>query len=164
MHITLIALLLTLLLAIPTSAANPTAVSGSRWINAPPDNVTCTPVGRVCIIEVDLSFGYDGDMVGTSVQRVQILSRCPCEAAGLLPFERPEVYHVRGTFMGDVLGLSGTFDYVQTPQPWPEDSDRSGFASQLAILSGSGDLAGLQGVLDVVDGDYSGWVSLDPQP
>jgi hypothetical protein len=164
MYTLLIILLLTLVLAAPASATNPTAVSGTRWINAPPQNVTCTPVGRACIIEVDMSFGYEGDLVGTSVQRVQIPSRCPCEAIGLVPLRRPETYHVRGTFAGDVLGLSGTFDYIQTPQNGHEGSDRSGFASQLTILSGSGDLAGLQGVLDVVDGDYLGWVSFEPQP
>ena len=75
----------------------------------------------------------------------------------------------RGTFTGEVLGAYGTFDFTYEGKEWPyEQPGDLGLAARIVILSGTGDLANLHGVLDVtyVVGDafdsYSGRIHFDP--
>jgi hypothetical protein len=111
---------------------------------------------------VDITYGYEGDLVGTSASHFRIVSHGPCEATGPVPYKYHETLHVRGTFTGEVLGVSGTFDFIETPKNWPEDSDKAGYTSHLVILSGTGDLRSLHGMLDVAGGDYEGRLHFDP--
>ena len=72
MLVLLITLLLTLLLAVPVAASKPTEVSGSRWVNAPPQNRTWRSAGNNCISEVDITYEYDGDLVAEILfQRIE---------------------------------------------------------------------------------------------
>jgi hypothetical protein len=164
MCVLLITLLLMLVLAVPASASKPTEVSGCRWMGAPPQNRTWRPAGNNCIVEVDLTYGYDGNLEGTSVAHFKIVSHGPCGPNGPIPYKYHETLHARGTFEGYVLGTFGTFDFIETPKNWPADSDKAGFTSHLVILSGTGDLASLHGMLDIVGLDYSGKIHFDPQP
>jgi hypothetical protein len=156
-------LLLTLVLAVPASASKPTEVSGRRWINAPPQNRVWRPAGNNCVVEVDITYGYEGDLVGTSASHFWIVSHGPCGPSGPIPYKYHETLHVRGTFTGEILGVSGSFDFVETPKVWPADSHKTS-NSHLVVLSGAGDLAGLHGMLDIARGDYSGRMHFDPQP
>jgi hypothetical protein len=75
-----------------------------------------------------------------------------------------ETIHIEGTFTGEVQGTGGSFDFIETAENWPEGSHKEGYFSRLVILSGTDDLAGLHGVLDIVYGDYSGQVQFEPSP
>jgi hypothetical protein len=157
-------LLLTLALAVPASASKPSELSGRRWINAPPQNRVWRPAGNNCVVEVDITYEYEGDLVGTSASHFRIVSHGPCGPSGPLPYKYHETLHIRGTFTGEVLGVPGSFDFIETAKNWPEDSHKAEYGSRLVVLSGAGDLAGLHGMLDIVSGDYSGRIHFDPQP
>jgi hypothetical protein len=162
MLVLLTIVLLTLVLAVPASASKPTSVNGTRWINAPPTNREWRPAGNNCIIEVDITYGYSGDLVGTSASHFRIVSHGPCPETGPVPYKYHETLHVRGTFTGEVLGVPGTFEFIETPKNWPDGSKKAGYTSHMVILSGTGGLANLHGMLDVAGGDYSGRVHFDP--
>jgi hypothetical protein len=102
--------------------------------------------------------------VGTSIGHFKVVSHGPCGPNGPIPYKYHETLHVRGTFRGDVLGVSGSFDFVETPKNWPANSDKAGYTSHLVIVSGSAELASLHGMLDVAGGGYSGEIHFDPQP
>jgi len=158
-------LLLTLALAVPASATKPTEVQGSReWI-PPPANQVWRPAGNNCILEFDGTYTYTGPLEGASVGHFKIVSHGPCGPNGPVPYGYHETIHVRGTFNGEVVGIPGTFDFIETPTNWPADSDKAGYTSHMVILSGTGDLANLHGMLDISDdGGYSARIHFDPSP
>jgi hypothetical protein len=156
--------LLTLALAVPASASQSTAVSGVRMFHVPPDNRVWWPAGNNCIVEFDGTYTYTGDLDGMSVAHFKVVSHGPCGPNGPIPYAYHETLHGQGTFTGEVKGVSGSFDFVETAKNWPEDSHKAGLTSQLVVLSGTGDLAGLHGMLDIVWADYSGQMHFDPQP
>ena len=168
LSVLLIILLLTLVLAVPASATPPTEVSGSRSMSAPPANRTWRPAGNNCIVEVDLSYAYEGDLEGTSSTHFRIVSHGPCGPNGPVPYKYHETLKARGTFTGDVGGKSGTFDFTETAEVWPADPGEVALTGRIVILSGTGELANLHGLLDVswVKGEhystYSGRIHFDP--
>jgi hypothetical protein len=135
-----------------------------RTFHFPPANRVWRPAGNNCIVEFDGTYTYTGDLKGTSVAHFKIVSHGPCGPNGGIPFAYHETLHARGTFTGEVKGVPGSFDFVETPKSWPEDSHKAGYTSHLVVLSGAGGLAGLHGMLDVVGGDYQGRIHFDPQP
>ena len=75
----------------------------------------------------------------------------------------------RGTFSGEVLGMAGSFDFTYEGKEWPfEVPGDLGVAARIVVLSGTGELDNLHGVLDVtyLVGDifdsYSGNIHFDP--
>jgi hypothetical protein len=160
----LTALLLTLLLAVPAAATQPTEVIGSRGFVPDIASRTWRPAGKNCIADVDGVISYTGDLDGTAPVHLRVVSHGPCGPDGPLPYAYHEAVHVWGTFSGSVFGASGSFEFVETAKNWPEGSHKAGYTSQVAILSGAGGLAGLHGTLNVVDDQYSGQVHFDPQP
>ena len=164
MYVLLVILLLTLGLAAPASATPPTEVSGNRWVSAPPANRTWRPAGNNCIVEVDLTYTYTGDLAGTSTNHLKIVSHGPCGPNGPVPYKYHETISVKGTFTGAVAGTSGTFDFIEAAKNWPADPGEESYTSHVVILSGTGDLVNLHGMLDVSGGDYSGRIHFDPQP
>lgn len=156
-------LVLALAFAVPASATKPTEVSGNRRFHRPPQNEVWRPAGNNCILEFDGTYSYTGDLVGTSIGHFKIVSHGPCGDNGPVPYAYHETLHVRGTFTGKVLGIGGSFDFIETPKNWPADSHKAGYTSHIVILSGYGELANLHGMLDVSRGDYSGQIHMDPQ-
>jgi hypothetical protein len=162
-----ITLLLTLVLAVPASASKPTGVSGARQFILPPQNRVWRPAGNNCIVEIDATHTYIGDLVGTSLAHWRIVSHGPCEENGPVPYKHHETISVKGTFTGMVAGVSGTFDFTEAAENWPTGTGAPGITSRLVILSGTGGLANLHGVLEFSDmpvGSYSGQIHFDPTP
>jgi hypothetical protein len=159
-----VTLLVTLVLAVPASATRPEEVSGTRQFTPPVLNRVWRPAGNNCFVEIDATYSYTGDLVGTSTHHFWIVSHGPCEENGPVPYKYHETIHTRGTFSGSVSGMFGTFDFVETAQNWPTDSGGHLYTSHMVILSGTGDLANLHGMLDVSGSDYSGQIHFDPQP
>jgi hypothetical protein len=169
MTVMLVFLLLTLVLAVPALATPPTEVSGNIWMSAPPANRTWRPAGNNCIVEVDLTFLSVGDASGTITQHSRIVSHGPCGPSGPAPGQYHETDTGYGTFTGTVLGVSGTYDYTFNSQLWPADPGEVLYTGRNIILSGSGGLANLHGVIEdwgVVGepGAYAGRVHFDPKP
>jgi hypothetical protein len=164
MCVLLITLLLTLVLAVPASASKPTGVSGTRQFNPPPRNRVWRPAGNNCIVEIDATHTYTGNLVGTSDAHWRIVSHGPCEEDGPVPYKYRETISVKGTFTGMVDGVSGTFDFTEAAKNWPTDTGAPGITSHLVILTGTGGLKSLHGMLDIDGPDYSGKIHFDPQP
>lgn len=161
-------LLATLLLALamPASATPPENVSGKYWLTEPYANMTLRQAGQNCFIEVDATYPFTGDLVGTATAHFRALSHGPCETA--YPFANPENLYAQGTFTGLVAGKSGTFDFVYEGRAWPAEPGETALDVRIVILSGTEELAGLHGMLGVsyVMGDpfdsYSGQIHFDP--
>jgi len=162
--ILLTTLLLTLVLAVPVAATQPTEVSGGRGFVPDIASRTWRPAGKNCIADVDGVFTYTGDLNGIAPAHLRVVSHGLCGPKGPLPYVYHETVHIRGTFNGSVFETSGSFEFVETAKNWPEGSRKAGYTSQVAILSGAGGLVGLHGTLKVVDDQYSGQVHFDPQP
>ena len=166
MYVLLLASLLTLLLVVPVAATKPAEASGSWWMSALPQNRTWRTAGNTCIIEVDLTLSYDGTLDGTSLEHFWIKSHAPCPPDGPVPHLYDETIHVQGTFEGTVDGKEGTFTFVENARniatgPGPEDYLWIG---KMVILSGTGDLANLHGIIDLSNDEYTGRIHFDPQP
>jgi hypothetical protein len=158
-------LLLTLVLAVPASASKPTEVSGTLQFIFPPQNRVWRPAGKNCFVEIDATHIWSGDLEGISGSHWRIVSHGPCEENGPVPYKYHETISVKGTFTSGVVGQSGTFDFTGTAENWPTGTGEPNITMRLVILSGTGDLANLHGVLDVDASDnYSGRIHFDPRP
>src|SRR5690349_14111279 len=80
------------------------AVSGTWQIGSILSS-TAKPVGGICILELEDTLTYQGDLVGTSTQHTTIEHFGPCDQPA------PEIFQSNGTFEGTVAGISGTFDF-----------------------------------------------------
>lgn len=126
------------------------AVSGTWQIGSILSS-SAEPVGRSCIINLDDTLNWQGDIAGTSSQHTRIEHFGPCDQPA------PEVFTARGTFQGTVAGVSGTFDFQLVGRV-----DAQGNAqAPLVILSSAGGLANLRGLVTltgplVPGGTYSG--------
>jgi hypothetical protein len=163
--------LLALVLAVPALASPPTEVSGEYTLTSPPLNRTWWPAGSNCIVEVDFTAAYTGDLVGTTNTHYRIVSHGPCGPNGPVPGQYHETLKGRGTFTGNVVGVSGTFDYTYQAKVWPADPGELNLNGRIVILKGSGGLVNLHGILDVsgiaastTPDLYTGWIHFDPKP
>jgi hypothetical protein len=171
---------LVVLLAVPASAKQSTTVSGT-WldyglVDGPP---TFTERGKTCFIEGDFWYEWGGDIEGISYAHLDITSHGPCFGEGGVPYPKGsfrEGLKVRGSFEGCVGERCGTFEYRElmtfTPVPGgPEDAPNYDLVGRIIIQHGTGELAGLHGVLmeeggcrdGVEDGGYEGEIHFDPQ-
>jgi hypothetical protein len=161
--IVLITLLLTLLLVVPVAATKPAEASGHWWMSAPPQNRTWRTAGNTCIIEVDLTLSYDGTLDGISHEHFWIKSHAPCPPDGPVAHKYYETIHVRGTFDGKVDGRSGTFTFTENARNIPTGLGDYVWIGKMAILSGTGELANLHGIVDLSNDVYTGRIHFDPK-
>jgi hypothetical protein len=132
-------------------------------MSAPPANRTWRTAGNNCHVEVDLTMDYGGDLVGTAVEHFRIVAHAPCPPDGPAPHKYYETIHVRGTFVGEVAGREGTFEFIKTARNIPLDSGGWVWISRMVILSGTGELANLHGRLEIdTDDNYTGQIHFDP--
>ncbi len=161
-------MLLAAVLAVPASATGPTEVSGTYVMNAPPANRIWRPAGNNCIVEVDLTYTWHGDMEGSTAGHYRIVLHGPCGPEGPEPYRYHETLHGKGTFTGMVNGRAGSFDFNYVGKNWPADPGELALTSRFFILSGTGELANLHGRLDgwwikaEPFSSYSGQVHFDP--
>jgi hypothetical protein len=154
-------------IAVPALATKPTYVSGSLWWAGEPSNVVMRPAGNNCFIDVDVPYFFDGDLFGNATLHFKVVSHGLCPAA---PFQYNENLKAQGTFDGEVDGKIGTFDLKLVGKGWPAEPGELALTAKIVVLSGTGELANLHGVLDVsyIMGDatdsYSGQIHFDPQP
>jgi hypothetical protein len=182
LHTLVIVATLVLALAIPTFATPSTLVLGEIHIIGLVGGLpTFTPAGngKACFIEGTFLYEWTGDISGTSVEHVEIVSHGPCFREDGTPYPKgtfKENLKFTGTFEGTVNGSEwGRFEYdqpfkfVPLPGGTPEEPNYKGWG-KAAIRSGTGGLAGLHGVLTFaggrVDGveeaTYQGDVHFDP--
>ena len=133
-------------IAMPASAAQPLyEVSGNMAWAGPPTNMTWQKAGNNCLIEADLPYWFDGDLVGTAELHWRIISHGPdCPSAG---GQYPANLVATGTFTGTVVGKSGTFELLWASKEWPAGAGELSFYGTMVIQSGTGELANLHGVL-----------------
>jgi hypothetical protein len=156
----------------PALATRPIEVSGEYGLNtSPPTNLVWRPAGNNCILEVDLTYPFTGDLVGDAVFHYRIVSHGPCTAdMPPAPFAHDENLKAVGTFTGQVKDRSGSFDFIYEGRAWPAEPDELALTARIVVVSGTGELAGLHGVLDVTYmmgepfDSYSGQIHFDPQP
>jgi hypothetical protein len=167
-----LALIALMTIAAPASATPPTEVSGEYWLNtSPPTKLAWRPAGNNCILEVDLTYPFTGDLDGDAVFHYRLVSHGPCTAEiPAMPFAHDETLKAVGTFTGRVKDRSGSFDFTYEGRAWPAEPGELALTARIVVLSGTGDLTGLHGVLDVsyIMGEafdsYSGQIHFDPQP
>ena len=112
------------------------------------------PIGRNCQIELDASFAFQGDLAGEFDAHFSILHFAPCDQQAA-----PEVFAAHGSYTGQVLGDSGSFDFNFVGHI----TDQGSAQGRLVILSGTGGLADLHGIITLtgqagVGGSYTGFV------
>jgi hypothetical protein len=158
-------LLLMSVVVLPSSASNATPISGIRQMAGPPQNREWWPVGKnKCFVKVDLTYEYTGDIVGMSTNHFTILSHGPCEENGPVPYKYRENLRAWGTFTGEVAGVSGSFDFLEIGKVEPVDLGQVAYTGRVHVRSGTDQLEGLKGQLDVsyIKGasatDVQGWV------
>jgi hypothetical protein len=142
-------------------------VSGSLWWAGPPGIPVFRPAGNNCIIDVDVPYEFDGNLIGEATLHFTVVSHGLCPAG---PFDYNENLKAQGTFFGTVNDKEGTFDLKFVGKGWPAEPGELALTAKIVVLSGTGELANLHGVLDVsyIMGDatdsYSGQIHFDPQP
>jgi hypothetical protein len=182
LHTLVIVVTLVLVLAIPTFATPPSPVSGEIYgIGLVGGFPTFTPAGNgnACFIEGTFVYEWTGEISGTSVAHVEIISHGPCFREDGTPYPKGtfrENLKFRGTFEGTVNGSEwGTFAYIEQLQfapiagGMPEVPNYEGWG-QGTIRGGTDGLAGLHGVLTfaggridgVEGGTYEGDIHFDP--
>jgi hypothetical protein len=166
-----LALILVMSAVAPASATPPSGVSGTYSLSAPPEGLEWQPVGNNCKFEGDFTYLFAGNLVGTATFHYNLMIHGPCTADELPP---QGMYYTTlkawGTFNGEVLGRSGTFDFTYEGREWPYGQPGDlGLRAHIVILSGTDELEDLHGVLDVtyLVGDsfdaYSGQIHFDPE-
>lgn len=126
----------------------------------PTSVVQVTP--SLCEITLDATFALDGDVDGSFDAIFDIYHLGSCAAPAF------ELFIAEGTFTGDVLDESGTFDlsFVGTIDPSrPTDETATGLLLSVED-SGTGGLADLEAAIVLtgeagVGGSYSGEVEID---
>ena len=161
-----LALVALLTLALPASATQSNAVSGKMEYASQPPIPEFRQAGHNCFISLDLGYHFfDGDLDGVATLHWNIVSHGPCPAG---PFQYDENLKARGTFVGTVDGKEGTFDLIFVGRGWPAETGEPALTAKIVVLSGTGELANLHGLLEVSYnmGDafdsYSGKMHFDP--
>jgi hypothetical protein len=130
----------------PAFASTPIDVSGTMAYAGPPTNLVMQTAGHNCIIDVDVAYAFSEDMVGIAPFHFRAVSHGACPAA---PFQYSENLKARGTFTGAVWGKAGSLELEFVAKGWPAEPGELAMTGKIIILSGSGELANLRGVLDV---------------
>jgi hypothetical protein len=157
-----IALLLALLPAAFASASPPINATGTIAF-AHLIGETMYPLGQNCILELDIAHVVTGTIEGSCETHNRITVHGPCPAG---PGLYRENWLNHAVCTGAVAGREGAFEFHWVAQVDPNsDPDTTG----RIVLSGTGDLANLHGVLHLrgsagTAGTYEGFVHFDPQP
>lgn len=166
LFVILLALVALVVVSIPVLAAKPTLVEGKFAYAGPPTNIVMRQAGDNCIIDADLVYRfYDGALDGFAPFHFRIVSHGPCPAG---PFDNTENLKARGTFDGTVNGKPGTLVLNYEAKGWPADPGELALTGRITILSGTGSLRNLHGVLNLsyLMGDdydtYAGQLHFDP--
>lgn len=131
------------------------AVSGTWQIGGILSSST-QPVGSICILDLEDTLNWHGDFEGVSTNHTTIQHFGPCDQPA------QETFQSRGTFVGTLNGVSGTFDFQLVGV-----ADAQGnVQGPMFILRGTGGLAKLHGVLNLTGplfpgGTYSGDIRLN---
>jgi hypothetical protein len=165
LSLALVALIALLVITVPAVASTATDVSGTMAYAGPFTNLEMKTAGENCIIDLDLSYAFEGDMQGIAPFHFRVVSHgaCPVE-----PFQYSENLKARGTFDGKVWDKEGSLDLEFVSKAWPADPGELALVGKIFILSGTGELANLHGLLDVsyIMGNtydsYSGQFHFDP--
>ena len=129
------ALVAILAVAAPGAVASPpTAASGSFTYLSSTFN-SLRPAGGNAIIDLSATVSYTGTFSGTSTVEGTLIFHANGSAN----------FHDIETFTGTVNGVSGTVTFDLTGRNGPGFTD---FHATATIISASGDLAGLHGVLN----------------
>lgn len=161
----LVALIALLVITGSAFASTPMEVSGTMAYAGPFTNLEMRTAGDNCVIDVDLSYAFSGDMQGVAPFHFRVVSHGSCPA---MPFQYSENLKARGTFDGYVGDKEGSLDLEYVAKAWPAEPGELALTGKIIILSGTGDLANLHGLLDVsyIMGDgfdsYSGQFHFDP--
>jgi hypothetical protein len=165
LSLVLVALIALLVITVPAIASTAFDVSGTMAYAGPPTNIEMKTAGENCFIDVDLPYAFTGDMQGIAPFHFRIVSHGACPAE---PFEYAENLKARGTFVGSVGDKQGSLYLKFVSTAWPAETGELALVGKIFILSGSGELANLHGLLDVsyIMGDaydsYSGQFHFDP--
>lgn len=163
-YVALLTAVALIVLVMPASATQPTAVSGEYTFIY--ENAEMREAGQNCFIEVDATYPFTGDLVGTATAHFSAISHGPCATAA--PFANRETLHANGTFTGAVLGKEGTFDFVYEGQSRPVQPGQDALDARFIVLSGTGDLEDLHGFLEASYNlgnsydTYTGQMHFDP--
>jgi hypothetical protein len=143
-YVALLVVVLLFAAVAPASASQPSTVSGTyEFIYGQPE---VTEAGNNCFIEVDGTYPFSGDLEGVATTHFDAISHGPCATAA--PFNNRETLYGRGTFVGTVLGVSGTFEFVYEGHSYPVAPGQDALDARFIILSGTDGLANLHGVLE----------------
>ena len=156
----------------PASATPPTDVNGTYSVSESTlDYMEWQPAGNNCMLECGFTYPFEGDLAGEATFHYSIMVHGPCTAE--VPPPQGRYYATLkawGTFTGEVVGESGAFTFTYEGREWPygQPGDLA-LLARIVILSGTEELEGLHGVLDVtyMVGDsfdtYSGQIHFDPE-
>jgi len=147
-YVLLVALLLTLGLAMPASAAQWILAEGTTRGEFDFADRTATDFDGKCRIEIEpYRRNFEGTLEGISTEALTALSQGPCE--GIYPGKYDDRFWFRGTFDGEIDGRTGTCRYVGQGQTWagaPPIMD-----IHMTFLGCTGELQGMYGEL------YTSW-------
>lgn len=161
----LVALIALLVITGSAFASTSMEVSGTMAYAGPFTNLEMQSAGDNCIIELDLPYAFSGDMQGSVPFHFRVVSHGACPAA---PFQYAENLKAQGTFTGSVGDKEGSLELKFVAKAWPAEPGDLALTGKIIILSGTGELAHLHGLLDVSyimgnDFDsYAGQLHFDP--
>jgi hypothetical protein len=150
-----------LLLCVSAADATPPQFVSSRYYLTGADLAVTKSLKNLCVLEGWVAFGLVGDLQGTMTLDLVLTHHASCiEPAA-------ENVHGKATFVGSVLGESGTFDANMIA--WHDEMVPSNATGKITIQHGMGDLSGLHGVLNLNGtagpggtGTVEGQVHFDP--
>ncbi|MEX2173982.1 MAG: DUF3224 domain-containing protein [Pirellulaceae bacterium] len=144
-------------LAPPTAWADPPQPASGDFVVEHLVPTSIQPRGAVTFIELTAVFRLEDTFDGAFTADFSIVH------LGALDEPAQEIFFAEGTFEGEVDAATGTFDFV-----FVGGIDAEGFAEgKLVILRGTGDLANLQGWINLagvagVEGSYEGHIQFAP--
>jgi len=155
--VVVLGLLVVMVISVSVVGASASQVVSGDWQFGSISPISAQPVGDNCIIELDYTQSYLGDLAGTATGHVRIVHLGPCDQSAA------EVFVSQGTFTGNVAGASGTFDFQLEGKAYGPQGNIQG---QLVILAGTGNLANLHGQITLtgqlpIGGTYSGDIHFD---
>jgi hypothetical protein len=120
--------------------------------------------GQHCVLELDAHHDLTGTIEASCDTQMRIIHHTPCPPGGQGTNRENWLAHAVCT--GTVAGRQGTFELHWTAQTDPNGDPTT--AGEM-VLSGTGDLSNLHGVLEFSananqPGTYQGFVHFDPAP
>ncbi len=149
------------LLVVMVSSVSVVGASASQTVNGTWQigtifSSSAHPVGKYCAIEMDDTLNWQGDFVEMSTQHTTVQHFGPCDQPA------SETFQSRGTFQGNVGGVTGTFEF----QIVGIADAQGNVQAPLVILKGAKGLAQLHGLITmtgplVPGGDYLGHIHIN---